>query len=74
MSSIVKNKGAHALIYSLYQKQKRLFLVCSHGIPLFSCGFSYDFPGDGQPQPGSAGTAFRIQPVKLFKNPLQPFL
>ena len=35
-------KNALALVRSLYQKQKHHFLVCSHGIPLFFYGFSYD--------------------------------
>ena len=38
------DKSAYALVRSLYQKQKHHFLVCSHGIPLFFYGFSYDFP------------------------------
>ena len=37
-------KGTLALARSLYQKQKRLFLACSHSIQLFSYGLSYDFP------------------------------
>ena len=37
-----KNKGALALALSLHQKRR--FLVCSHGMQLFSCGLSCDFP------------------------------
>jgi hypothetical protein len=41
---VYKMKGTLALARLLYQKQKRLFLARSHGIQLFSYGFSYDFP------------------------------